>query len=391
MQMWDVTRMNLRSLADRWGGSLVIIVSIAAVVAVVVSVIAVASGIQRSAAATGRPDRAIVLRGGSAAELTSLLLRPQVVTIMGAPGVRKLSDGTPVGTADAVLVAVLHKRSGEEANITLRGVGRNNPYVRPNIRIVRGRMFQRNLQELIVGTAAQAKFQGLDVGSRIKLHGSEWAIVGVFESGGDWHESELLAPNEIVMPTYRRFAFQSVTVLLDSPAAFEDFKSALTANPTLSVTVMRETEYYEQISAQLSGTLFLVADVLGAIMAAGAVFGALNCFYSAVRARRTEIATLRAIGFGGVAVASSVLVEALLLALVGALIGGAIAWIAVNGNTGSALGSANSLAQVMFRIAVRPAMLAQGIFWACAIGVAGALFPAIGAARSQVAVALRPS
>jgi len=192
---------------------------------------------------------------------------------------------------------------------------------------------------------------------------------------------------ETVLSAFRRNLFQSVTVMLDSPAAFAQFKDKLTTDPTLTVDVKREPDYYAEQSKQLNKLLNFLAFGVGGIMAIGAIFGALNTMYSAVSARSLEIATLRAIGFGAGAVVVSVFVEALLLSLVGGLIGAAAAWLFFNGNTVNTLGA--NFTQVVFHLTVTPHLLISGIIWACFIGVLGGLFPAIRAARLPVATALR--
>ena len=387
-QIRAVTAMNLTSIPQRLGTSSVIVVGIAGVVAVLISVLAMATGFQRTILATGRDDRAIVLRGGSDSELASTLSREATLTIMDAPGIRKDSAGKPIASAEAVVVVDMPKKSNDSgANVTIRGVGAQAMALRPEIKLTTGRMFQRGLRELIVGLGAQAQFKGLEVGSHIALRGSDWTIVGAFASNGDSHESELLADGETVLSSYRRNLYQSVVVLLDSKEAFAAFKNSLTTNPQLSVDVMREHDYYAHQSQRMSGVLSFIAYVVGGIMAVGALFGALNTMYSAVSVRSREIATLRAIGFGASAVVLSVLIEAMLLSVIGALIGAGLAWIFFNGNVVSTLGS--NFTQVVFHLAVSPSLVVLGIIWACVIGLVGGLFPAIRAARLPVATALR--
>jgi putative ABC transport system permease protein len=387
-QIRAVTWMNLTSIPQRLGTSSVIVVGIAGVVAVLISVLAMATGFQRTILATGRDDRAIVLRGGSDSELASTLSREATLTIMDAPGIRKDSAGKPIASAEAVVVVDMPKKSNDSgANVTIRGVGAAAMALRPEIHLIAGRMFQRGLRELIVGIGAQAQFKGLDVGSHIALRGSDWTIVGAFASNGDSHESELLADGETVLSSYRRNLYQSVVVLLDSKDSFAAFKNSLTTNPQLSVDVMREHDYYAKQSQRMSTVLSFIAYVVGGIMAVGALFGALNTMYSAVSVRSREIATLRAIGFGASAVVLSVLIEAMLLSVIGALIGAALAWMFFNGNVVSTLGS--NFTQVVFRLAVGPPLVILGIVWACVIGLVGGLFPAIRAARLPVATALR--
>jgi putative ABC transport system permease protein len=380
--------MNLASIPQRFGTSSVIVIGIAGVVAVLISVLAMATGFKRTILATGRDDRAIVLRGGSDSELASTLAREATLTIMDAPGIRKDAAGKPIASAEAVVVVDMPKKSNDSgANVTIRGVGPEGMALRPEIQLIAGRMFQRGLRELIVGSGAQAQFKGLDVGSHIALRGSDWTIVGAFVSNGDSHESELLADGETVLSAYRRNLYQSVVVLLDSKDSFATFKSSLTTNPQLSVDAMREHDYYAHQSQRMSSVLSFIAYFVGGIMAVGALFGALNTMYSAVSVRSREIATLRAIGFGASAVVLSVLIEALLLSVIGALLGAALAWMFFNGNVVSTLGS--NFTQVVFRLAVGPSLVVLGIVWACVIGLVGGLFPAIRAARLPVATALR--
>jgi len=329
-----------------------------------------------------------VRRGGSISVLACRPSRASPLTVFSAPVLRRDAAGKPVASAEAVVVVDMPKKSNDSgANVTIRGIGAQGMALRPEIHLIAGRMFQRGLRELIVGSGAQSQFKGIDVGSHIALRGSDWMIVGAFASNGDSHESELLADGETVLSAYRRNLYQSVVVQLESKDAFATFKNSLTTNPQLSVDVLRERDYYAHQSQRMSAILSFVAYVVGGIMAVGALFGALNTMYSAVSGRAREIATLRAIGFGASAVVLSVLIEAMLLSVIGALIGAGLAWIFFNGNVVSTLGS--NFTQVVFRLAVSPALVVLGIAWACAIGLIGGLFPAIRAARLPVAVALR--
>jgi putative ABC transport system permease protein len=383
-----ITAMNLQSLRLRLAASSVIVIGIAVTVAVLVSVQAMALGFQKTLSHTGRMDRAIVLRGGSEAELNSTISRENTLTIMDAPGIRKDTDGKPLATAEAVAIFALPQKSnGSPANVTVRGVGAKGFVLRPEIHLVAGRMFQPALREVIVGTSAQAQFAGLELGGHIAFRDSDWTVVGVFDSGGDAHESELMGDVETVLSAFRHNLFHSVTVMLDSPASFDQFKDALTTDPTLTVDVEREPDYYAKQSKHLSTILNFVAYFVGTIAAIGAMVGALNTMYTSVAARALEIATLRAIGFGAGSVVASVMFEALLLALIGAAIGATASWIFFNGNTVNTLGS--NFSQVVFKLTVSPSLLVRGVLWACVIGVVGGLFPALRAARLPVAAALR--
>jgi len=382
--------MNMRSLPARTGSSLVIVVGIAGVVAVLISVLSLASGLTRTLSNTGRPERAMILYAGAQSEVESNLPRDAVLTLMDLPGIKKDGEGKALATADAMASMWLPKRAtGTLGSASFRGVSGNSFAVRPEIKLIQGRSFQPGVRELIVGKGAQAKFKGLELGSRVQSTDTEWVVVGVFESNGDAHESELLADADTLLSAYHRTTFNSVTVWLESPAAFDTLKASVTTNPTLSADVQRESAYYEQQSKRFGTFLAVIANVIGTVMAIGAIFGALNTMYSAVSARAVEIATLRAIGFGSAGVVASVLVEALTLAIIGALVGAALAWLFFNGNTVSTISGGAGLSQVAFHLHIGFSLVAVGVAWACVVGLLGGLFPAIRAARLPVAAALR--
>jgi putative ABC transport system permease protein len=387
-QLYAVTAMNLRTLPQRLGASSVVVIGIAGVVAVLVSVLAMSAGFHHTLADGGRADRAIVLRGGSDAELNSNLTREDIDVISSAPGVAKDADGKAVLSMELVTVANVPKRdTGTDANVTLRGVGLRLLEVRPELKIVEGRMFHPAVRELIAGAGALKQFRGLSVGSTLHIRNADWTVTGVFTSNGDVHESELLADVDTVGSMLERTGYSSALVLLDSAASFVPFKDALTTDPRLKVDVQREPDYYAAQSRDLSRTISVIGNSVAVIMAIGAMFGALNSMYSAVAARSLEIATLRAIGFGGLPVLVSIMLEALLLALLGGLLGAALAWLFFNGHSVSTLGGA--FAQVVFALTVTPALIVTGVVWACIIGLLGGFFPALRAARLPVAEALR--
>jgi putative ABC transport system permease protein len=386
-QIGAIGAMNLRSIPQRFGTSSVIVIGIAGVVAVLLSVMAMAVGIMQTISSTGHADRAIVVRAGSAAELSSNISRDQAQTIADAPGVKKGSNGKPLYSPETITMLDVTTVDNSWANVVVRGVGPAVVEMRPEMKIIEGRMFEPAVHELVVGKKLLRQFPGLKVGNRVKFASSQWEIVGIFESGGDSHESEVLGDSDTVMSGVQRQAYQPVSVVLTSADAFETFKTALTTNPTLSVDVKRESDYFKEQSAPISRVLSIIAYVVGGIMAVGALFGALNTMYSAVSQRTREIATLRALGFGPSSVVISVFVEAVLLALLGAVLGSLVAWAFFDGNVIST--SAGGIAQMMFALTVTPGLVVLGIVWACAIGLLGGLFPAIRAARLPVATALR--
>src|SRR6202522_809643 len=387
-QVVAVIGMSLQTLPQRLGASSVIVIGIAGVVAVLVSVLAMGAGFRHTLADTGRPDRVIILRGGSDVELNSNLTRTDVSIISNAPGLAKDSNGKAVLSSELVTVVNVPKRdTGTDANVTLRGVGLKLTEVRPELEVVSGRMFHPAVRELIAGVGAARQFRGLGIGSRVHLRNADWTVVGTFTSNGDVHESELLADVDTVGSLLERNGYSSAVALLTSAAEFSRFKDALTTDPQLKVDVQREPDYYAAQSKQLTQIINVIGKTVAIIMAVGAMFGALNSMYSAVAARGLEIATLRAIGFGALPVLLSVMIEALLLALIGGIIGASLAWLFFNGHSVSTLGGA--FAQVVFELTVTPTLIATGVVWACVIGLLGGLFPALRAARLPVAEALR--
>jgi len=388
-QLFALSSMSLSTLPQRLGSSSVIVIGIAGVVAVLVSVLAMATGFRHTVADSGRPDRVIVLRGGSDAELNSNLTREDIDTIGNAPGLAKDASGKALLSDEMLTVVNVPKiDTGSDSNVTLRGVGLQLLKVRPEITLVEGRMFRPAVRELIAGAGAAKQFRGLHVGSVLHLRNAEWTVTGIFSSNGDIHESELLADVDTVGSAIGRNAgYSSAVGLLTDAGAFDRFKDALTTDPRLKVDVEREPDYYAEQSKQLTHFINIVGNTVAIIMAIGAMFGALNTMYSAVDARGLEIATLRAIGFGAAPILLSVMIEALALSFLGGVLGGALAWLFFNGHSVSTLGGA--FAQVVFKLTVTRALLIEGVLWACTIGVLGGLFPALRAARLPVAEALR--
>jgi putative ABC transport system permease protein len=386
-QIVAVTRMNIRSVPQRLGTSSVIVVGIAGVVGVLVSIFSMVDGLSQLMTSSARADRAIVVGSGASFESLSNISREAMQTAMDAPGIKHAADGKPLASSDALANVRLPQRHGGSGNVSLRGVSDAGLAVRPEIHLVEGRVFGAAVREVIVGRSLQRQFKNLELGQKILVRGAEWGIVGVFESHADQHEAEILTGIETLQSAFERNTYQSMTVLLESADSFAMFKAALSGNPALAVDAMREADYYEQQSHAFAKVLSVVAYLIGGIMAIGAVFGALNALYSAVSTRTVEIATLRVLGFGASAVIVSVFVEALLLAILGGLAGGTTAWLLFNGHAVSTDGG--GLTQLSVPLTVDLKLIGTGIGWACLIGMVGAAFPAIRAARAPLAAALR--
>jgi putative ABC transport system permease protein len=387
-QAFAITAVNIKSIPERWASSLVIVIGLAGVVAVFSALLAMAAGFQSTLQATGSNDVAIVLRGGSQAELNSALLRDDTTLVKLAPGIRKGADGKPLASAELIVITELLRKGDTQngANITLRGVEPNAFVLRPKLHVVEGRMFTPGLRELLVGRGVTRQFDGVQLGKTLRMRGSEWTVVGIFESG-DASESELWADVEIAQSTFNRRGFSSVLAGLENPGAISTLKTALKADPRLNVDVQSEQDYFSNQTKQFRTTIGVLAGVVTVIMALGAIFAALNTMYAAVAARSREIATLRAIGFGGFAVLISVMIEALMLSLVGGALGALTAYLLFNGLSVSTLGQ--NFTQVVFAFKVTFGLVVSGLVIAVIIGFLGGLLPAIRAARMQVTDALR--
>jgi putative ABC transport system permease protein len=390
-QITQITLINLRTLPQRLGTSLVVVVGIAGVVGVLVSVLAMAEGFRHTLASTGRPGRVIMLRAGSDAEMSSGVDRDQATLLAALPAVARGDGGRPLASAElVVMVDVPRKGETHFNNVAVRGVQPAAFAIRDELRLVEGRAFRPGVREVVVGRKASQQFTGLDLGSRIAFRDSDWTVVGVFTTGGDVHETEIWADAEVAMSAFRRTGFQSVTATLadGSTAGLEALVSTIKRDPRLSINVLREPDYYAKQAGVLTRLITVIGYTVAAFMAIGATFGALNCMYSAIASRQVEIATLRAIGFGGAPVVVSVLIEALALALLGGAAGGALAYVYCDGASLSTL-NFSTFSQVAFDFRVTPALLGQGLAWALLIGAAGGLLPAIRAARAPVTTALR--
>jgi putative ABC transport system permease protein len=390
-QLLAVSSISLRGLPQRISSSLVIVIGTAGVVAVLLSVLALSTGLAGAMTATGSAARAIVLHANATTEVGSNLAHDNIPTIMDAPGIAKDDNHRPIASAEALSSVNLPRRdNGKLATLTLRGVSPDQLLaLRPELHLVQGRLFHSGLRELIAGKAAQDRFANLGVGSHVKFGDNEWTVVGSFESGGGAHDSEVMADIDTVLAAYQRSTYNSVIVKLDGAGALERLRATLLHDPTLSVDVNLESAYYARQSESFANVLALIARVISTIMAIGAVFAALNTMYAAVSSRAVEIATLRAIGYGATGVVTSVIVEALLLSVLGAAVGAALAWTLFNGNTVSTISGGGGLAQVVFHLRIGGGLVALGTIWACVVGLIGGLLPAIRAARIPVAVALR--
>src|SRR5713226_8831257 len=380
---------NFRSIRVRWASAVVAVLGIAGTVGVFIAMLSLARGFRATLVSSGSADNALITRAGATSEMTSGVSLDSVKIIQDAPGIARRADG-PLLTPEAVLMAPIPLRStGTDANVELRGVSPNVFAIRSNVKIIEGRMFRPGLSEIVVGKNAKTTYSGLTLGSAIWLGSTRWQVVGIFDAGGSAFDSEVWGDAHLLNGAYKRpdtFS-QSVTVHLASPAALQQLKDALTADPRLKVDVTREIDYYAKQSTRMTTLITRLGGFVAMIMAIGAVFGALNTMYSAVAERGREIATMRALGFGGTNVVLSFVFEALMIAFFGGVLG-CLAVLPLNGLTTSTM-NFQTFSNLAFAFKITPLLLLGGVCFALVMGFLGGILPAIRAAVLPVATALR--
>ncbi len=380
---------NFRSIRARWTSTVVAILGIAGTVGVFVAMLSLARGFKATLVASGSPGNALVMRAGATSEMMGGITLDSVRVIQDAPGIARDNSG-PLVTQEVVGVMPFPLLStGTDANVQVRGVSPNVLRIRTFAKIVQGRMFDPGLSELVVGKNASRTYSGLTVGNTVNFGGGRWQVVGVFDAGGSSFDSEVWCDGSILNKVLKRREdiFQSATVHLASPNSFQQFKDAVTSDPRLNVDVVREIDYYAKQSSTMTRLITILGGLVAAIMAIGAVFGALNTMYSAVAERGREIAIMRALGFSSWNVILSFLFEALLISFVAGLIG-CLAVLPLNGLTTNTM-NFQTFSNIAFAFKITFDLLLLGLLFALVMGVLGGMLPAVRAALRPVAVALR--
>lgn len=380
---------NFRSIRARWTSTIVAVLGIAGTVGVFVAMLSLANGFKATLVASGSPGNALILRAGSPTEMMGGVTLDSVRVVQDAPGVARDSSG-PLVTQEVVGVMPFPLIStGTDANVQVRGVSSNVLRIRTFAKVTEGRMFQPGLSEIVVGRNASRTYIGLTIGNTVQFGGGRWQVVGIFDAGGSAFDSEIWCDAKLLNEILKRpdNVFQSVTVHLASPQTFQQFKDAVTSDPRMNVDVTREIDYYAKQSTTMTRLITVLGGLVAAIMAIGAVFGALNTMYSAIAERGREIATMRAVGFSSSNVILSFLFEALSISLVGGILG-CLAVLPLNGFTTNTM-NFQTFANVAFAFKITFDLLLLGIVFALVMGVLGGMLPAIRAATRPVAVALR--
>jgi putative ABC transport system permease protein len=379
---------NLRSVLQRWRTSLLAVFGIGLVVGVLGWLFAMSSGLRETLRSTGIPENAIVVQKGSNSELTSGIGNDAASLIEVDARVARGPDGRPLASPEMVVVASLKRRSdGAPINVLVRGVTPRAFAVRHGIEIALGRNFTPGLGEIVVGRRLLDQFEGIDIGDTITLQRRPWTVVGVFGADGSGFESEIWGDADLMRQAFNRTGgWQSLTLRLKDPASLAAFADALAKDPRFQVEMKQEQAYYEAQAGGTGTALLYLGYFVTVILGVGAAFGVINTMYGIVGSRTREIGTLRALGFSRGTILVGVLVESILLALIGGVLG-VLFTFPFEGYTAATAGA--SFNQLSFAFRITPRGIAAGMIVALVLGVIGGLLPAIRAARIPVTAALR--
>jgi putative ABC transport system permease protein len=382
-QIAAITALNIRSIPQRAWMSVATIVAVALAITVLLFFLALSNGLEKTVKGSGADDVAVILREGSNAELNSVASRDELTLLATGPGVAQ-RNGAPIVSGELlVIVDGIKRATGTKANMPFRGLSPEGVALRKAVRITQGRMFSPGTNEIIVGAGMLREFAGFEFEKSIRLRGSEWRVVGVFEAPGTVFDSELWADIAVTQSLFNRpNVFQTMRVALNSAPEIDAYKEWAKRDARLKqLEVLSEREYYARQASQSTGQFVIAAWGLGFFMAIGALAGALNTMYSSVAARASEIATLRIIGFSGFAAFMGTLIEALILSFLGALLGLLLAFLFFEGRTTSTLGA--GFTQLVFKFDLSPGVISAAIVMALMIGLIGGVFPGLRAARQR--------
>ena len=377
-----------RNLWVRRVTTLLTAAGMALVVYVFATVLMMTEGIRATLVATGQPDNVIVLRKGAGAEINSGITRDQAAILQTLPGIAIDERGQPLISKEPVVLNNLPKRSnGKPSNVTLRGTTALGMQLRPQVKLAEGRLFRPGSSEVIAGRAVAAGFQGVDLGGTLRFAGRDWTVVGVFDAGKSGFDSEIWGDAEQLMQAFRRQTYSSVVFRLADVDGFERARALVDEDPRLTLEAKREQRFYAEQSEALATFIGILGTSLAVIFSVGAVVGATITMFGSVASRIGEIGTLRALGFRRGAVLGAFLLEALLLSLVGGVVGlaGATLMQAVNVSTTNFA----TFAELAFQFTMTPRIVVQSLLFALLMGVAGGFVPAWRAARLNIVECLR--
>ncbi len=377
-----------RNLRTRWLTTLLTAGGMALVVFVFTATLMLAEGLRRTLVTTGSPGNAIVLRKGSDTEIKSSIERPTASAMATQPEIAFDGQGrTMVARETVVLIGLPKKSTGKVANVTIRGTDAASLELRPQVRLIAGRLPRPGTPEVMVGKAVASGFTGAGLGQSLHFGKREWPVVGVFDAGTTGFSSEIWGDANQLMPAFGRNAYSTVVAGLRDPALFAAYRQAIETDPRLQAETWRETRYYEKQSDRMRKFLTVLGVTLTVIFSLGAVIGATITMYSAVANRVPEIGTLRAIGFRRGAILTAFLLESLFLGLLGGISGVALA-SCLSFLTFSTT-NFQTFSELSFKFTLTPWITGLSLAFAAIMGVAGGFFPAVRAARLNIVAELR--
>jgi ABC-type antimicrobial peptide transport system permease subunit len=379
---------NFRHLLHRRTTTALTVLGIALVVFVFVSTMMLSEGVKATLAATGSPENIIVIRNGARNEIQSGVERGDTNTVLTDADIDRLPDGTPLATKDTVVLISLKKRAdGQPSNVTIRGVSPFAYQIRDAVKLTSGRLPSPGTREVIVGSAIRRKFQGTGIGESLRLAGSDWTVVGLFDAGNTGFSSEIWGDTEILLPSFRRERFSSITFRLRHGADAAAVKSRLEGDKRLTVTVMREIDFYAEQSRELAKFIQAIGGVVSVIFSLGAVIGASITMYAAVSNRVREIGILRALGFGRLTIFASFTKECLLIAFIGGVLG--ILFSSFMSFVAFSTTNFSTFSEVAFQFRLTAGIATKGLLFALGMGLLGGALPAWSASRLRLLDALR--
>lgn len=378
----------VRNLVARRLTTLLTALGMALVVYVFATVLMLAAGLQRTLVATGSDDNVVVIRRGSQTEVQSNVSRPQAAILESFPGIATNADGRPLVSKEPVVLINLPKRAtGKPSNVVIRGVTPEGFELRPQARLVDGRLPRPGTAEVIAGRAIANGFRGAGVGETLRFATQDWTVVGTFDAGGTGFDSEIWGDAEQMLQAFRRPGYSAVILRLADGSRFDELSAAVAADPRLQVEIKRETRFYADQSEALANFITYLGTSISVIFSIGAVIGAMITMYASVAARTGEIGTLRALGFSRSSILVAFLVESLVLGLAGGMIGLA----AASAMQVFSISTMNfqTFAEVAFSFALTPGIVVASLAFSLAMGFVGGFLPAARAARMKIVDALR--
>jgi putative ABC transport system permease protein len=381
-------RYSFGSLLARRLTATLTILGMALVVFVFAAVLMLAHGLEKTLVDTGSSDNVIVTRKAANTETVSIMSRDQasILTTQGEVAVQE--DGTPIAVKEiVVLISADKRKSGDAGNVIIRGTSATAFVLRPDVRLVEGRMFAPGTSEVIAGRSVARNFKGCGLGEKLKFAGRDWLVVGVFDAGGTGFDSELWGDADQVQQSFRRPIYSSVTMKLREPARFTEMKQRLEADPRLTIDVQRERAYYAKQSQASATFIKVIGLAVSILFSLGATIGAMITMFAAVANRTVEIGTLRALGFTRATVLRVFLAESLLLGLLGGVIGvGAASLLSVISVTTT---NWTTFSEVAFGFVLSPGIAIGALVFASLMGTVGGFLPAVRAAQSGIVDSLR--